>query len=49
MKEEWILEEKRESPPQLLHPASAMILIAIDALWSVFEIAPLFWVLTIPI
>lgn len=38
-------------PParQLVHPASALLLIAVDALWSIPDMAAFAWILTIPL
>ena len=35
-----------DSPP--IHALSALILVAVDSLWAVFEIAPPIWVIAIP-
>lgn len=34
---------------QLVHPVSALLLIAVDALWSIPDMAAFAWILTIPL
>src|SRR4051812_21080738 len=35
-----------EGPP--IHALSALLLVAVDSLWAVFDLAPPIWIITIP-
>lgn len=36
-----------DAPP--IHPLSALVLVAVDSLWALFDLAPVLWVFAIPL